>query len=297
MLHYWWLAIRPKTLLASLGPILVGTSLAASSTSIDPWIVTLATVCAMSLQVGVNLANDLFDGLSGVDSEQRLGPPRMVQSGYISPSSMAWALALCTVVSMVTGLMLAYLTTWMLLVVGVFCLLGVFAYSAGPLPLASYGLGEATVLVFFGWVAVAGSAFLQTGHIGLIPVLLGTSVGLFSAAMMLVNNLRDRETDQRAGKYTLAVILDDALSRRLYVGLVTIPLAIHVCATSMAFSSIWTILLPVVTCVWPIYQLVHSVQTLQQSALNDLLSNTARVGFLYCIVVSISQLVFLPVAS
>lgn len=280
MLHLWWQAARPKTLPASVGPVLLGTALASTHTDIDISLFLLTLLCAIALQIGVNLANDLFDGLSGVDGEDRLGPPRMVQAGLITPAQMKIALMLCTLVAAGSGLILVAHGGWVLLLVGVACLLGVFAYSAGPWPLASCGLGEITVLVFFGWVAVMGSYFLQAGNISLAAFLLGSTSGLFSAAMMLVNNLRDRPTDQTAGKVTLAIRLGDARSRTLYALMLVLALVFHALAAN---TSAWHILIPILVCLKPVIDLIRAIRTHQGQGLNDVLANTAKAGFIYCL--------------
>tara|TARA_Y100001949_G_C15956756_1_gene317308 strand:- start:202 stop:1221 length:1020 start_codon:yes stop_codon:yes gene_type:complete len=280
MLHYWWQAARPKTLPASVGPILLGTALASTVTDIS-WVVFLVTlICAMSLQIAVNLANDLFDGLSGVDDDNRLGPPRMVQSGHISPDQMKLGLGLCTSVAVASGLVLVSFAGWELFLIGTGCVLGVFAYSAGPVPLASCGLGEATVLVFFGWVAVIGSYYLQTENVSLIAFLFGTASGLFSAAMMLVNNLRDLTTDEAAGKVTLAVRLGETLTRGLYIVMIFTALVFHMLAAN---TSAWHMLIPLAVCAAPMLKLISAIRSQAGQALNGVLANTAKLGLIYCI--------------
>jgi len=280
MLHLWWQATRPKTLPASVGPVLLGMALASTQTDINTSLFLLTLLCAVALQIGVNLANDLFDGLSGVDGDDRLGPPRMVQSGQVTPAQMKIALALCTLIAAASGLMLVAHGGWMLLLIGVACLLGVFAYSAGPWPLASCGLGEVTVLVFFGWVAVMGSYFLQTGNVSLASFLFGTASGLFSAAMMLVNNLRDLPTDATAGKVTLAIRLGETLSRALYILMLILALVFHVLAAN---ASAWHMLIPVLVCLKPVINLIVAIRTHLGQGLNDVLADTAKAGFLYCL--------------
>ena len=280
MLNYWWQAARPKTFPASIGPILLGTALASSTVSISWSLFLITLICAMSLQIAVNLANDLFDGIRGVDDDNRLGPPRMVQSGHISPRQMKHGLTICTMMAVLSGLMLVSSAGWELLLVGLLCVLGVFAYSAGPFPLASRGLGEVTVLVFFGWVAVMGACYVQTGELSANALILGTASGLFSAAMMLVNNLRDRATDATAGKVTLAVRLGDSCSRRLYTGMLLLALILHTLAVN---RSVWQALIPVLVCAVPVFKLTTAIRHQTGTALNDVLADTAKVGLIYCI--------------
>ena len=278
-MSYWWLAIRPKTIPASIGPILLGTALASTETTINGLVFGLAILCAIALQIAVNLANDLFDGLNGVDTEARLGPARMVQSGFITPKAMAIALALFTLMAMLCGLTLAALTHWNLLLVGITCLLAVFAYSAGPLPLASVGLGEVTVLIFFGWVAVMGSYWLQTGELTLTALLYGTSAGLFSVAILLVNNLRDIPTDRASGKLTLPARLGEAGTRQLFLGVTAAALLIHLLA---AWPQPWLMLIPVLLCLKPVLNLIRGIYSLSGGELNTLLAQTAKAALIYC---------------
>jgi 1,4-dihydroxy-2-naphthoate octaprenyltransferase len=289
-LNNWWLAIRPKTLLASIGPILLGTSLATSETPIHFGIFWAALICAISLQISVNLANDLFDSLSGVDDEQRLGPRRAVQSGLISTSAIKLALALVCATAIVSGLYLIAMGGYWILLLGILSLLGVFAYSAGPFALASNALGEVTVLIFFGWVSVLGSFYLQTGTMSIIAFGLATSAGLYSCAIMLVNNIRDITTDRRAEKHTLAVVIGDRRARTLLAMLIVSALVVH-CAVALQVSKI--LLLTPLFLVLPSYQLIKMGFYLQRESLNQLLTNIAKLGFLYCVSVALIWITFM----
>ena len=284
-LKHWWLAIRPKTLLASVGPILLGTALATSETQIHYGIFFSALICAMSLQIAVNLANDLFDSLSGVDTNHRLGPIRALQSGLISRSAIKASLGLACVVAMLSGLYLAVEGGWWILLFGGLSMLGVFAYSAGPFPLASKALGEVTVLIFFGWVSVMGSFYLQTGTISIHVFALATSAGLYSSAIMLVNNIRDIATDQQAKKYTLAVVLGEHKARYLLAMLIITALIIHLMVTIQVSVALWFAFILLIV---PSYSLIKKGFKLQGSALNQLLADVAKVGFLYCLIVALS---------
>ncbi|WP_221801730.1 1,4-dihydroxy-2-naphthoate polyprenyltransferase [Oceanobacter mangrovi] len=278
-MNYWVQAIRPKTIPASIGPVLLGSALAANQQALDMGIFLLAMLCSVLLQIGVNLANDLFDGLGGIDTDERLGPARMVQSGFISPKSMIMALALCTLAAMATGVALAALTDWRLLWVGLLCILAVFAYSTGPLPLASKGLGEVAVLAFFGWVAVAGSYWLQTGEINSHALMYGTTAGLFSVAILLINNIRDIPTDSKAGKFTLAVRLGDKASRALFVASMVAALLLHLW---ISWPDYLLLLVPVLLCSPMVWSLSQRIFITQGRDMNDLLALTAKTGLLYC---------------
>lgn len=285
----WLQATRPKTLPASVSPILLGSALAYSQGYFQMTIWLVASICALALQVAVNFANDLFDAQSGVDNNARLGPARMVQTGQLSPKAMAVGLLIACLVALVSGLALVWLSSPWLLLLGAACLIGVFAYSAGPFPLASHALGEFTVLVFFGWVALAGTYFLHAAQVSLEVMIVATSAGLLSAAIMLVNNLRDIETDKRAGKITLAVLLGDERSRVFYEGMLLTAVGLHIAYSTATWFGY---LLPLVLTLPVTLLLLRRAARWQGRQLNQLLSNTAQLLLLYCAAFS-AQLFFL----
>jgi 1,4-dihydroxy-2-naphthoate polyprenyltransferase len=214
-------AARPRTLPAAVAPVLVGTAAATRPLETLAWDrAALALVVALSLQVAVNYANDLFDGVRGVDTEARTGPRRAVASGLVTPRRMRDAMIGALVVAGLAGLALAWLVGWELLLVGAVAMLAALGYSGGPRPYASAGLGELFVFVFFGLVATVGSAYVQDGAVTLVAVLAGVAMGCFATALLVVNNLRDIPTDEAVGKVTLAVRLGEDRTRTLYVALV-----------------------------------------------------------------------------
>ncbi len=216
-------AARPRTLPAALAPVLVGT--AAATTPLAELSVlraALALIVALALQVAVNYANDYFDGVRGVDTEARVGPRRAVASGLIAPPAMKRAIGVALLVAGLAGLALALLVGLELLLVGVAAGLATLGYSGGPKPYASAALGEVMVFVFFGLVATAGSAYVQDGSLGLLPIVAAIPIGAFAVALLVVNNLRDIPTDRDVGKRTLAVVLGEARTRKLFVGLIGI---------------------------------------------------------------------------
>jgi 1,4-dihydroxy-2-naphthoate polyprenyltransferase len=214
-------AARPRTLPAAVAPVLVGTAAATRPLETLAWDrAALALVVALSLQVAVNYANDLFDGVRGVDTEARTGPRRAVASGLVTPRRMRDAMIGALVVAGLAGLALAWLVGWELLLVGAVAMLAALGYSGGPRPYASAGLGELFVFVFFGLVATVGSAYVQDGAVTMVAVLAGVAMGCFATALLVVNNLRDIPTDEAVGKVTLAVRLGEDRTRWLYVALV-----------------------------------------------------------------------------
>ncbi len=207
-MNVWIEAARPRTLPAAVVPVAVGTAAAFAGGSEVAWgIAALALVVALSLQVAVNYANDLFDGLAGIDTEERIGPRRVVAAGLVTPSAMKVALALMLAVAAAAGLALAVLTTPWLLLVGGLAIVATIGYSGGRRPYASRALGELSVFVFFGLVATIGSALVQAGTVGVLPVAASVPVGLLAVGLLMINNIRDVATDAATGKLTLAVRL------------------------------------------------------------------------------------------
>lgn len=180
------------------------------------WRAVAALVVALSVQIGTNFANDYSDGIRGTDQD-RVGPPRLVASGAIAPAAVRTAALISFGVAGAAGLALAAATTWWLVPVGMACFVAGWAYTGGPKPYGYLGLGEVFVFVFFGLVATVGSAFVQVGHLGWLPVAAGVPVGMLAVALLEANNLRDVEGDARAGKRTLAVRIGPDRAYLLYV--------------------------------------------------------------------------------
>jgi 1,4-dihydroxy-2-naphthoate octaprenyltransferase len=185
----------------------------------------LALTVALALQVAVNYANDLFDGLAGVDTDERRGPRRLVAAGVVAPGAMRRALVVALAVAGLAGLALALLVDLRLVAVGALAIVAALGYSGGRRPYASRGLGEVSVFVFFGLVATVGSAYVQDARLSALPIVAAVPVGLIAVALLVVNNLRDLPTDAAVGKRTLAVRLGETGTRVLYVALIgTVPL-------------------------------------------------------------------------
>ena len=215
----WLAGARPRTLGASVSPVLVGTAVASRSGPIVWWRAVAALVVAVALQVGVNYANDYSDGMRGVDKVRR-GPLRLTASGLVPPAAVKRAAAVSFAVAAVAGIALAVAVAWWLVLVGAACVLAAALYSGGPKPYASAGLGEVMVLVFFGFVATCGSAYVHQGRLTGLAVLAAVPMGLAACAILLANNLRDVESDRAVGKRTLAVRVGADTARRLYTSCV-----------------------------------------------------------------------------
>nr|WP_296749331.1 1,4-dihydroxy-2-naphthoate octaprenyltransferase [Thioalkalivibrio sp.] len=284
----WWQTLRPRTLPAALGPVLLGQVMVVPG--YFSWLTAiLCVVCALSLQLAVNLANDLFDGLSGVDQSDRLGPTRALQAGLLSARALRIGLLLTLSVAIASGLWLIAFGHWLLWVLGALSVLAVLGYSGGRRPYANLALGELAVWFFFGPVAVLGSLLAHRSPIGYEAVLASLLVGLPVAAILVVNNLRDRHTDRRAGKITLAVRLGDRRTRMLFAGLILGPLLLSLPMGLPMWAWItWLII--------AIAGLFLSLQLRHRDgvALNPLLGLTALFSLLFALWLALR---FLPVAG
>jgi 1,4-dihydroxy-2-naphthoate octaprenyltransferase len=219
-LRIWLMAARPRTLPAAVAPVLVGTALAATGGTFRPVTFVAALLGAMFIQIGTNLSNDYSDARRGADTEDRLGPVRVTAGGLVPPRQVLRATYLAFGLAVLAGVYLIATSGWELLLVGAASILAGVLYTGGPRPYGYEGLGEVFVFLFFGVVAVAGSYFAQTEHLAWEAFVLAVPVGLLASAILVVNNVRDLETDRRAGKRTLAVRLGRTNARGLYAVMV-----------------------------------------------------------------------------
>ena len=216
----WLAGARPRTLPAAVAPVVAGSGLALFAGAFAPLAALLALVVSLALQVGVNYANDYSDGIRGTDAE-RVGPLRLVGSGLAEPAAVKRAALLSFGVAGLAGLALVVRTGhWWLLAVGIACVLAAWYYTGGKRPYGYRGLGEVFVFVFFGLVAVGGTAYVQVGRFTLATLLTGVAIGALACAILVANNLRDLAGDSAAGKRTLATRLGPARTRVCYAGLV-----------------------------------------------------------------------------
>jgi len=224
-LRIWLMASRPRTLPAAIAPVLVGSAIAYWVTAGDDfrWAAFLAAlVGSIFIQIGTNLANDYSDARRGADSADRLGPVRVTSSGLAAPRRVLWATWIAFGVAIACGIYLATVAGVIILLVGAASILAGVLYTGGPRPYGYAGLGELFVFLFFGLVAVNGSYYVQLEELDWLPFGLSVAIGCLATAILVVNNVRDLDTDRRAGKMTLAVRIGRAGARRLYLALVAV---------------------------------------------------------------------------
>ncbi len=273
----WILAARPATLTAALVPVAVGTACAYAAGGLR-WGPALAALAgAIWIQIGTNFANDVFDAEKGADTEDRLGPTRAVAAGLITPAAMRVAMVVAFGLASLAGLYLTWAAGWPVMVIGVASVLSGIAYTGGPYPLGYNGLGDVFVMVFFGFVAVVGTVYVQTLDTPPLAWLASIPVGALATAILVVNNLRDIETDVVAGKRTLAVRFGRSSAVAEYAALLVAAYAVPL---SLLASRGPFILLPLASApigVW----LVRRVATESGRSLNATLARTAQLLLLY----------------
>ena len=289
-LALWWLAVRPRTLTLAIVPVFCGSALAWQGGAPVAWPAFLAALaCAILIQAGTNLYNDAADGERGTDGPARLGPLRVTAAGLATAGQVRRAAALAFAAAFAGGAYLVVKGGWPILAIGLASLAAGWAYSGGPRPLSHTAWGEVWVMLFFGLAAVAGSHILQGGRPGMAPAMLGLALGAPAAAVLLVNNLRDREADTRAGRRTLASALGDAHARRLYVLLMLapFPLLAGLGVTLGEPWRLWPVLLALPVCAW----LAWRFQRLPVSpAMNRQLAGTAQAQLLLGVLLTLALL-------
>ncbi|HET9624105.1 MAG TPA: 1,4-dihydroxy-2-naphthoate polyprenyltransferase [Kofleriaceae bacterium] len=201
----WIGAARLRTLPAAVVPVVVGTACAAASGGVALGPALAALGGSLAIQIGTNFANDVFDAERGADGPDRIGPLRAVSAGLITAAAMQRAMIAAFAVATALGLYLVATSGWPVVAIGVASILSGIAYTGGPWPLGYHGLGDLFVMIFFGFVAVCGTAFVQVGYVPGLAIAAAVPVGALATAILVVNNVRDRATDVRAGKRTLAV--------------------------------------------------------------------------------------------
>lgn len=284
----WLLAARPKTLPAAVGPILVGAALALADNVFQMGPAVAALLCALLLQIGSNFANDYFDFFKGADTHERMGPTRVTSAGLLTPNAMRWGMVVIFGAASLVGLYLIWEGGWPIFIAGVAALLAAIAYTGGPLPFGYYGLGDLFVFIFFGLVAVCGTYYIQAHTLPAAVVWAAMPPGLLITAILVVNNLRDLETDRRANKRTLAVRLGRQGTQIEYLLLLFVAYLTPVWLWLGVHKSPW-VLLPWLSLPLAL-PLLRAVFTTQGKALNATLAGTARLSLLFSILFAIGVL-------
>ena len=240
----WLMAARVRTLPAAIAPVLVGTAAAVERAGELPRAggFVVALLGSVLIQIGTNLANDYSDARRGADTADRLGPVRVTSSGLVTPRRVLVATWIAFGAAVACGVYLAVLAGWVILLIGALSIAAGVLYTGGPRPYGYAGLGEVFVFLFFGLVAVNGSYYVQLEDVSFLSLGLSVAVGLLSTAILVVNNVRDLETDRRAGKRTLAVRLGRERTRRLYTGLVAGAYAVIVLTVAIDGGPWWALL-------------------------------------------------------
>ena len=273
-LRTWLLAARPKTLTAAVVPVVVGTGLALGQGMAVLWPALAALAGAVLIQIGTNLTNDYYDFRKGADTHERVGPTRVTQSGLIAPQTVLAAGAGCFALATLVGVALVARGGWPFVVIGLASILAGWAYTGGPYPLGYHGLGDLFVMVFFGLVAVPGTFYAQA--LRLVPAVwpAAVAVGATGTMILVVNNLRDLETDAKAGKHTLVVRFGRGFGRAEYVTLLVLALVMPVAMVALGWAR-WPVLLALLASplAWPpLSRVLRTTGT----ALNPALGTTAR---------------------
>ncbi len=289
-LRTWILASRPKTLPAAIVPVLMGAAIAHGDGVFMPSITLAVLLAALWIQIGTNFANDYFDFVHGADTEARVGPPRGTQAGLVSLRGMRMAMVVAFAASAACATIIVRHAGWPIAVIGLLSITAGILYTAGPVPLGYLGLGDVLVFVFFGLIAVGGTYFAQARSVSLVSVAAGVAPGLLATAILVVNNLRDRETDRQSDKKTLAVRFGARFARGEYVvcfaGAALVPVVLCAVTRAHGWSLLALLALPV-----GIPALRSVLRGDEGESLNHVLGVTGKVMFLYGVLFSVGWIV------
>ncbi len=278
-LRAWILASRPPTLAAAVVPVAVGGACAAVSGGLRPAPTLAALLGAIWIQIGTNFANDVFDYEKGADTGERLGPTRAVQAGWLTAAQMRRGMAVAFALATLCGAYLTWAAGWPIVAIGVASILSGIAYTGGPYPLGYHGLGDLFVLVFFGFVAVCGTAFVSLLEVPSLAWWAAVPVGCLATAILVVNNLRDREGDRAAGKRTLAARFGRRAAVAEYDALLAASYAVPMALAALGRVGPW-VLLPLLTVPIAI-TLALQVRRREGRPLNATLVGTARLQIVF----------------
>lgn len=284
-INSWLLASRPKTLLAAIVPVMVGSAVAFSEGKFYFSYSLVALICSVLIQTGTNFVNDLYDFQKGADTKERKGPKRVLASGLISVKEMKIGIYAVFTSAFLFGLYLVQAGGIIILIIGIVSILAGLAYTAGPLPLAYNGLGDVFVFMFFGIVGTAGTHYLHTKEISLLSFIAAIPVGSLITNILVVNNYRDIEEDRAAGKETLAVKLGRTFTRYQFVFLIVISFLVPA-VLFVFFNYKFLIFLPYLT-LPAAYKIIVMLFTLDGIQLNKTLELTAKLSALFGLLFSL----------
>lgn len=288
-LDAWILASRPKTLLAAVVPIIVGSSLAINDGKFRPVAALIALLCSILIQVGTNFVNDLYDFLAGTDRKERTGPQRAAASGILSVTEMKMGITITFGICFVLGLYLVYINGWEILIIGIVSIVAGIAYTAGPFPLAYNGLGDLASFLFFGLVGTVGTYYVQAQEISSTAFWSSIPVGALITNILVVNNYRDMIEDQSNGKNTLAVLIGDRFTRIQYVLFLIISYSI-LFVVYFTYKESLFVFLPLISLPLSL-KLIKMIYSLKGRELNKTLELTAKLSALYGLLFAIGILV------
>lgn len=279
--HAWVIAVRPRTLPAAISPVIVGTAVAVNDGGFAPLPAVAALVAAVLMQIAANLANDYYDYVKGTDVPERRGPRRVAQSGLIKLPHLRLGIAVTIALAILVGAYLTYVGGWPILLVGLASLLSAIAYTGGPYPIGYHGLGDLFAFLFFGPAAVCGTYYVQTLSISPVVIAASSSVGSLTVAILVINNLRDIDTDRRTGKRTLAVMIGSEATRIEYILMLAAAYAVPPLLWLVGWSSAW-VTLPWLSLPLAVRLLHRIYQSSDGPSLNRALAGTANLDLVFC---------------
>lgn len=281
----WVMACRPATLTAAFAPVAVGTAVAYKEGGFRPAPALVALFGAFAIQIGTNLANDVFDAKKGADTAERLGPVRAVAAGLLSARAVSFGMVVAFLLATVAGLYLVYEGGWVVVAIGLSSIASGVLYTAGPWALAYLGLGDLFVMIFFGWVAVLGTAYVQTKSWSWLGWWTAIPVGALATAVLVVNNLRDQSTDVKAKKRTLVVRFGRTFGEVEYAAMLGLAYLVPALLVLFGQAPAW-VLLTFVTLPRAL-RLYREVRTSEGRAMNPLLGKTAQLLLLYSVLLAL----------
>lgn len=282
----WYLAARPKTLPAAVAPIVVGTAVAVREDSFVWWIALLAMVTALLLQIAANFANDAIDAKKGSDTAERTGPMRITAAGLVTYKQVMNATWITLALAMCTGIPLLIHGGWPFVFLGIVSLVCAVAYTGGPFPISYLGLGEIFVFLFFGLIAVTGTAYLQTGELTALSLAASIPPGAMIVGILIINNYRDREQDEKVNKRTVAVRIGDRATRIEYFIMHSLTLLSPFVFWALGWLNAWAL---ITLFSLPMFRtLVQQVQTLRGPALNKTLGLTGKTALVHSLLLGLA---------